>query len=120
MLKRYGIKYVRDRAKARYKKGSECRICRKTESLDFHHFCTVSILVHNYMAEKGLAEEDVLDWRDDFIASHEDELYSSDKTVTLCHDHHLQLHSIYGTNPLLHTAKKQSRWVEIQREKHGN
>jgi hypothetical protein len=39
--------------------------------------------------------------------------------VTLCHTHHLKLHSIYGKDPSLGTAKKQMRWVEIQREKHG-
>ena len=45
------------------------------------------------------------------------ELY--DDTVTLCHSHHLLLHSLYGRNPSLGTATKQMNWVEIQREKHG-
>ena len=40
-------------------------------------------------------------------------------TVTLCHEHHLKLHSIYGKDPSLATAKKQEKWVEIQRTKHG-
>ena len=55
--------------------------------------------------------------REDFIEEHHAELY--DYTVTLCHKHHLKLHSIYGKDPALTTAKKQMRWVEIQREKHG-
>jgi len=43
-----------------------------------------------------------------------------DYTVTLCHKHHLRLHSIYGKRPKLITAEKQNKWVEIQREKqHG-
>jgi hypothetical protein len=42
-----------------------------------------------------------------------------DDTVTLCHKHHLQLHSIYGKDPPLIYAKRQMRWIEIQREKHG-
>ena len=55
--------------------------------------------------------------RDDFIEEHHAELY--EHTVTLCHTHHLQLHSIYGKDPGLGTAKKQARWVQIQREKYG-
>ena len=37
--------------------------------------------------------------------------------VTLCHTHHLRLHSIYGKKPKFITANKQPRWVEKQREK---
>ena len=37
-LKRDLVKYVRDRAKSKYDKGTECRICESTENLDFHHF----------------------------------------------------------------------------------
>jgi len=29
------------------------------------------------------------------------------------------LHKVYGRNPALTTAKKQMRWVQIQRDKHG-
>ena len=32
---------------------------------------------------------------------------------------HLKLHSIYGKRPKVVTAKKQERWVGIQREKYG-
>jgi hypothetical protein len=61
--------------------------------------------------------EGVIDWRDEFIATHLVELY--DEAVTLCHEHHLLLHSIYGRDPSLATASKQKRWVEIQRGKHN-
>ena len=43
-LKRDPVKYVRDRAKARYKKGKECEICGVTENLDFHHYYSLSPL----------------------------------------------------------------------------
>ena len=114
-LKRDVVKYIRDRAKSRYEKGSECYICRETENLDFHHFYSLSPLLHKWMKLNRKKAEDVLDWRDEFIELHEDELYTH--AVTLCHSHHLHLHSIYGKNPSLGTAKKQMRWVEIQRNK---
>jgi hypothetical protein len=51
------------------------------------------------------------------VEEHHKEVY--DETVTLCHDHHQKLHSIYGRNPRLSTAKKQAAWVEKQRAKNG-
>jgi hypothetical protein len=116
-LKRDIIKYIRDKAKNKYDKSSECYICGKTTELDFHHFHSLSPLVHNYVKKNKLLPENILSFREDFIQEHWAELY--DHTVTLCHEHHLKLHSIYGRNPILATAKKQERWVEIQREKHG-
>lgn len=116
-LKRDPIKYVRDRAKSRYVKAESCRICGATEDLDFHHFKTVSILIHAFVRENGLDPNDVLEWRDSFIESHEEELY--ELAVTLCHAHHLKLHEIYGRNPELYTAGKQERWVERMRTKNG-
>ena len=65
----------------------------------------------------GVTEEDILNIRETFIETHEKELY--DEAVTLCHLHHLRLHSIYGKRPKLITAMKQKRWVEKQRVKHG-
>jgi len=123
MLKRDKIKYVRDRAKARYEKGSECRICGAKIKLDFHHFHTLTPLLEKWLKEKvelrpeHYTDEYITIWRDEFIDDNWAEMYQ--ETVTLCHDHHLQLHSIYGRNPPLHTAEKQKRWVEIQRDKHG-
>ena len=122
-LKRDPIKYIRDRAKTNYEKGSSCEICDAGENLDFHHYYTLAPLLHKWLKEKKkidseyYSENSVVAWRDEFIQDNWQELYND--TVTICHNHHLKLHSIYGRNPPLHTAKKQMRWVEIQREKHG-
>jgi hypothetical protein len=122
-LKRDPIKYIRDRAKSKYNKGSECKICGATVKLDFHHYYTLAPLYHSWLREKQklrpehYTEEYLIVWRDEFIEDNWQKLY--DDTVTLCHNHHLKLHSIYGRNPPLHTAPKQVRWVEIQREKYN-
>jgi hypothetical protein len=119
-FKRDPIKFVRDKAKARYEKGTECYICGSTDTLDFHHFYSLTPLFNKWLKENKIeinTDEDVLAVRDRFIAEHPRELY--EEARTLCHKHHLQLHSIYGKYPALVTAPKQKRWVEIQREKHG-
>ena len=123
MLKRDPVKYIRDRAKSKYEKGTECEICGTKIKLDFHHYFSLAPLFHKWLKEKKelrpehYTDEYITIWRDEFIDDNWQELYSD--TVTLCHDHHLKLHSIYGRNPGLHTALKQMRWVEIQREKHN-
>ena len=116
-LKRDLTKYIRDKAKAAYVKADACRICGSTADLDFHHFHSVTTLLSNWVKKEGVKPEEVLEWRERFIEEHKAEMYNH--TVTLCHMHHLQLHSIYGKEPPLFTAKKQERWVEIQRGKHG-
>jgi hypothetical protein len=116
-LKRDAVKYVRDKAKSKYEKGTECRICGETEQLDFHHFYSLTPLLNQWLTKNKLNPDYIQALRDDFIEEHSAELY--DHTVTLCHHHHLALHKIYGKDPALGTAKKQMRWVEIQREKHG-
>ena len=122
-LKRDPVKYIRDRAKSKYKKDKECYICGATSSLDFHHFYTLTPLLSRWLKEKvkerpsHYTDEYITIWRDEFIEDNWAELY--DHTVTICHAHHLELHKIYGRNPGLGTAEKQMRWVEIQREKHG-
>ena len=119
-LKRDLVKYVRDKAKSKYNKGTNCFICGVTENLDFHHFNGLTELLESWLREKKIQiteEEDILRLRKQFIAEHTTELY--DEAVTLCHEHHLKLHSIYGKRPRLITAKKQVRWVGIQRNKHG-
>lgn len=120
-LKRDPIKYVRDKAKAKYVKDTSCYICGTTEKLDFHHYYTLTPLFNKWLKSNRLSinsEQDILGVRDRFIAEHLPELY--DHAVTICNDHHMQLHSVYGKDPALGTAKKQMKWVEIQREKHGN
>lgn len=122
-LKRDPIKYIRDRAKSKYEKGTECQICGTDTELDFHHFYSLSPLLKEWLKRKQkerpehYTDEYIVVWRDEFIEDNWKELYED--TVTICHKHHQELHSIYGRNPSLATAKKQMRWVEIQREKYG-
>jgi len=122
-LKRDPVKYIRDRAKSKYEKGSECHICGADTELDFHHFYTLAPLLRDWLKVKQkerpahYTDEYIVIWRDEFIEDKWAELY--EHTVTLCHKHHLELHRLYRRNPALVTAKKQMRWVEIQRDKHG-
>ena len=119
-LKRDLVKYVRDKAKSRYKKQTECYICGSTEQLDFHHFYGLTELLEVWLRKKKIKiteEQQILDIREDFIEEEHDKVY--DHAVTLCHSHHMRLHGIYGKRPTLITAKKQQNWVEIQRNKYG-
>ena len=119
-LKRDLVKYVRDKAKSQYKKDTECYFCGSQENLDFHHYNGLTELLDIWLRKNKLIiteEADILNLRERFIEEHSKELY--DEAVTLCHEHHLQLHSIYGKRPKVVTARKQARWVGIQREKHG-
>lgn len=114
------IKHIRDKAKSKYKKGTSCEICGATEKLDFHHYYSMTPLFNAWCKKHGYkieTDDDVIEIRESFIADHWKEVY--DETVTLCHPHHLKLHSIYGKDPALVTAMKQKNWVAIQREKHG-
>ena len=119
-LKRDLVKYVRDKAKAKYEKGTECFICGSNENLDFHHYYGLTELLDIWLRKNNIiisTAEEIMDVRDTFIEEHMAELY--DEAVTLCHTHHLKLHSIYGKRPKLVTALKQKRWVGKQRDKHG-
>ena len=119
-LKRDLVKYVRDKAKAKYQKGTECFICGSNENLDFHHYYGLTELLDIWLRKNNIiisTAEEIIAVRDTFIEEHMAELY--DEAVTLCHTHHLKLHSIYGKRPKLVTALKQKRWVGKQRDKHG-
>ena len=120
-LKRDLVKYVRDKDKSQYKKSDNCYICGDTEHLDFHHYYGLTELLETWLKQKKIIiekEQDILALRESFIDENYDKVY--DYTVTLCHKHHLRLHSIYGKRPKLITAEKQNKWVEIQRDKqHG-
>lgn len=119
-FKRDEIKYIRDRAKAKYNKGTECYICGSTDRLDFHHHYTLTPLYNKWKKDNKIVvrnEQDILDIRDRFIAEHQKELY--EVATTLCHVHHLKLHAVYGKDPALSTAEKQIRWMEKQRDKHN-
>ena len=75
-------------------------------------------LLNKWIKEKNLViltAEDMMSIRDEFIEAHRKHIYED--TVTLCHTHHLKLHSIYGKKPSLNTGPKQQRWVNKRREK---
>lgn len=119
-FKRDLVKYVRDKAKSQYNKASECHICGETEELDFHHYYGLTELLETWLKTNNITienEQDILDIREQFIAENREKVYV--KTVTLCHQHHLRLHSIYGKRPRLIHAEKQERWVEKMRAKYG-
>jgi hypothetical protein len=62
-LKRDLVKYVRDKAKSKYQKGSECFICGSTENLDFHHFYGLTELLETWLRKNKISitsEEDIL------------------------------------------------------------
>ena len=120
-MKRDPINFVRDKAKSRYNKASKCYISGRTDNLDFHHFYSLTPLFNKWLKDNKIkieTDEDVIAVRDRFIEEHQAELF--DEAVTIHHDFHLKLHSIYGKDPPLHTAKKQKRWVDIQRDKYEN
>ena len=118
--KRDRIKHVRDKAKSAYQKQNCCYICNSTESLELHHFSSLTNLLDKWAKESGYdisTDEGVVAVRDEFIEQHRAQIY--DEVVTLCKKHHQLLHQIYGGKPMLHTAKKQAMWVEKQKEKYG-
>ncbi len=119
-LKRDLVKYVRDKAKSKYRKETQCFICGSQEKLDFHHFYGLTELLETWLRKNKItieSEADILALRERFIEEENKKVY--DHAVTLCHEHHLRLHSIYGKRPKLITAKKQQHWVKVQRDKYG-
>ena len=53
-LKRDLVKYVRDKAKSKYDKGTECFICGATENLDFHHFHGLTELLEIWLRKNKI------------------------------------------------------------------
>ena len=53
-LKRDLVKYVRDKAKSKYKKATECHICGSTENLDFHHFYGLTELLEQWIRRRNI------------------------------------------------------------------
>ena len=83
-LKRDLVKYVRDKAKSKYDKGTECFICGATENLDFHHFHGLTELLEIWLRKNKLSitdEEDILNLRERFIYEHNEELYNAAVTL---------------------------------------
>ena len=121
-LKRLEVKYIRDKAKSAYpcKDGQSCGICSTTEALQFHHYAGLSNLWSQFKKKNKViiqTVEDIEIQRDRFISVYSSELY--DNGVFLCKKHHDRLHKIYGRSPTIGTAKKQMRWIGIQKEKHN-
>lgn len=118
MKNREFVKFIRDRAKARYVKDSECYLCGTNESLELHHIYSISRLFRKWLTDNNITVntvDDILDVRDAFIEQHEKELYKD--VLTLCKKHHKQLHDLYTQDPPLTTAEKQLRWANRVRDR---
>ena len=78
-LKRYFVKWIRDAAKSSYSKATLCQICGETKELDFHHFYSVSELVHAWERINGevKSDEEAIAERDRFIEQHKYELFEA-------------------------------------------
>lgn len=119
--KRIPIKWVRDKAKSAYIKMPECYICATKEDLELHHTNGMQnmwdawVAKNNYIVE---TDEHVVELREQFIAEHHTQIYID--VFTLCAQHHLKLHAVYGKSPPLVTAKKQVLWINKQKEKFLN
>lgn len=122
-LKRLPLKYIRDYIKKDYKLKDKCYICGCEHRLELHHLYSISELFNNWCDKKGIrqitTEEAMLELRVLFAKDCEEAL-SADNLYTLCYDHHKRLHTLYGQRYGNHLSTKIKKWLEIQREKHGN
>lgn len=117
--KRIPVKWVRDRAKAAYEKKECCYVCGTKDDLELHHLHSVTILLNNWSEKNGYditTDKGILEVRDQFISEHHKELY--DMVYTLCNQHHVKLHGVYGKAPSPTSVDKQARWIEIQKTKY--
>lgn len=116
--KRIPVKWLRDGAKSAYEKQGSCYICGTTEELELHHLRSMTILLESWAKANNYdisTDEGILAVRDEFIQQHHKELY--EEVYTLCNKHHVKLHGVYGKKPASHTAEKQIRWIELQKNK---
>jgi methionyl-tRNA synthetase len=114
------IKYIRDKAKSAYEKGDRCEICGDEYDLDLHHFASLTDLFTMWCRKnkkRVLTIDDVIEVRDEFIEANHKELYED--VATLCHKHHLALHSLFGKTPALPTVKAQRKWIDVQINKNS-
>jgi hypothetical protein len=117
-LKRYEVKYIRDKVKSNYPMKSKCEICSGTEELHFHHYNSLAELYNKWASKNKLnitSAEEIMAVRDEFITEHWEQLVTLG--ACLCKKHHEALHKVYGKNPPLTTAAKHARWVETQKLK---
>lgn len=117
--KRIPVKWIRDKAKSAYTKQDHCYICSSTNELELHHLHSITHLLEVWAKLGGYdisTDSGILAVRDEFISSHQVEIY--DLVYTLCNRHHVQLHGIYGKSPLPSSVAKQQHWIEVQRQKY--
>jgi hypothetical protein len=115
---RIPVKWVRDRAKAAYVKKEECFICGTKHDLELHHLHSITVLLNSWSGRKNYdisTDDGILAVRDEFIAEHQTELY--DMVYTLCNNHHVKLHGVYGKAPAPTSTEKQRSWIEKQKAK---
>lgn len=117
--KRDIVKYVRDGVKQNYNKQDQCAICASQQDLELHHYNSVKLVVDQFISTNKLpdpnTEEECVSIREQLYKEKWYELV--DDTVTLCANHHKELHRIYGVTPLLNTADAQRNWVIKQNAK---
>lgn len=116
--KRIAVKWVRDRAKRAYEKQTHCYICNSTQELELHHTHSITRLLEDWALKKGYdisTDSGICAVRDEFIETHHSEIY--EQVYTLCNRHHVQLHSVYGKSPSNSSCARQTRWIEIQKQK---
>ena len=115
---RIPVKWVRDRAKAAYVKKDTCSICGTKQDLELHHLHSITVLLNMWANRKNYdisTDEGILAVRDEFIEEHKVELY--DMVYTLCNNHHVKLHAVYGKAPAPSSVNKQRAWIEKQKAK---
>lgn len=116
---RIPVKWIRDKAKSAYDKKDICYICGTTEDLELHHTHSITLLLEKWANANSYdisTDDGILAVRDEFIEEHRKELY--DDVFTLCNQHHVKLHGIYGKKPPPGSEDKQARWIERQKEKY--
>lgn len=121
-LKRFPIKYIRDYIKKDYKLKDECFICGTTNTLELHHLYSVSELFSKWCLSKKIKSIESVDLINKLrieFSEDEKDLLSNKNLFTLCKNHHIRLHTIYGQTYANHLVPKIKNWLLVQREKHG-
>lgn len=122
-LKRLPVKFVRDYIKKDYKLKDYCFICGSTKDLELHHLFSVSELFNQWCVKNKIlhikSDEHIKQLRIQFAEDCAVDL-SHDNLYTLCKQHHVRLHTIYGQSYGNHLAPKIKTWIYLQKEKHGS
>jgi 5-methylcytosine-specific restriction endonuclease McrA len=121
-LKRFPIKYIRDFIKKDYKLKDECFVCGTVDALELHHLYSVSELFSKWCLKKKIKSIDSVELINKLrveFATDEKDLLSNKNLFTLCKNHHIRLHTIYGQTYANHLVPKIKNWLLVQREKHG-